>query len=143
MFEMGFEFQMRSILQNIRPGRQTLMFSATMKKKIEFTPNVVFLISSLVLLVAMAIALGVGVPVLLSQEQEQHFGRERPVADQFSMRTQELFSSSIELLNILKTALQMVNGVLSYQQFEHLVAPAIKVNFESSLGYSFVFSLHV
>merc|ERR1711871_205651 len=35
MFEMGFEFQMKSILQNIRPGRQTLMFIATMKKKIE------------------------------------------------------------------------------------------------------------
>ena len=36
MFEMGFEYQMRSILQNIRPNRQTLMFSATMKKKIEY-----------------------------------------------------------------------------------------------------------
>ena len=34
--EMGFEYQMRSILQNIRPNRQTLMFSATMKKKIEY-----------------------------------------------------------------------------------------------------------
>ena len=35
MFEMGFEYQIRSILQNIRPTRQTLMFSATMKRKIE------------------------------------------------------------------------------------------------------------
>lgn len=35
MFEMGFEYQMRSILNNIRPDRQTLMFSATMKKKVE------------------------------------------------------------------------------------------------------------
>ena len=35
MFELGFEYQMRSILCNIRPDRQTLMFSATMKKKIE------------------------------------------------------------------------------------------------------------
>ena len=35
MFEMGFEYQIRSILQNIRPARQTLMFSATMKRKIE------------------------------------------------------------------------------------------------------------
>jgi ATP-dependent RNA helicase DDX42 len=35
MFELGFEYQMRSILQNVRPDRQTLMFSATMKKKIE------------------------------------------------------------------------------------------------------------
>ena len=35
MFEMGFEYQMRSIVNNIRPDRQTLLFSATMKKKIE------------------------------------------------------------------------------------------------------------
>lgn len=34
-FEMGFEYQVRSILSNIRPNRQTLMFSATMKKRIE------------------------------------------------------------------------------------------------------------
>lgn len=33
MFEMGFEYQMRSIVNNIRPDRQTLLFSATMKKK--------------------------------------------------------------------------------------------------------------
>ena len=31
MFEMGFEYQIRSILQNVRPDRQTLLFSATMK----------------------------------------------------------------------------------------------------------------
>jgi ATP-dependent RNA helicase DDX42 len=35
MFEMGFEYQMRSIVNNIRPDRQTLLFSATMKKKVE------------------------------------------------------------------------------------------------------------
>ncbi len=35
MFEMGFEYQMRSIVNNIRPDRQLLMFSATMKKKVE------------------------------------------------------------------------------------------------------------
>lgn len=35
MFEMGFEYQMRSIANNIRPDRQLLMFSATMKKKVE------------------------------------------------------------------------------------------------------------
>lgn len=35
MFELGFEYQMRSIVQNIRPDRQVLLFSATMKKKIE------------------------------------------------------------------------------------------------------------
>ena len=35
MFEMGFEYQMRSIVANTRPDRQTLLFSATMKKKIE------------------------------------------------------------------------------------------------------------
>ena len=33
MFEMGFEYQMRSIVNNIRPDRQTLLFSATMKKR--------------------------------------------------------------------------------------------------------------
>lgn len=35
MFDMGFEYQMRSIIQNIRPDRQCLMFSATMKRRIE------------------------------------------------------------------------------------------------------------
>lgn len=35
MFELGFEYQIKSILQNVRPGRQTLMFSATMKRRIE------------------------------------------------------------------------------------------------------------
>lgn len=35
MFELGFEYQMRSIVNNIRPDRQTLLFSATMRKKVE------------------------------------------------------------------------------------------------------------
>lgn len=35
MFELGFEYQMRSIVSSIRPDRQLIMFSATMKKKIE------------------------------------------------------------------------------------------------------------
>lgn len=34
-FEMGFETQVRSICNHIRPDRQTLLFSATFKKKIE------------------------------------------------------------------------------------------------------------
>lgn len=34
-FEMGFEVQVRSICNHIRPDRQTLLFSATFKKKIE------------------------------------------------------------------------------------------------------------
>lgn len=35
LLEMGFEVQVRSIMRNVRPIRQTLMFSATMKKRIE------------------------------------------------------------------------------------------------------------
>ncbi|KAH7639632.1 ATP-dependent RNA helicase ddx42 [Dermatophagoides farinae] len=35
MFDMGFEPQVRSICNQVRPDRQTLMFSATFKKKIE------------------------------------------------------------------------------------------------------------
>ncbi|KAF5829815.1 P-loop containing nucleoside triphosphate hydrolase protein [Dunaliella salina] len=35
MFEMGFETQVRSILGQIRPDRQTLLFSATMPRKIQ------------------------------------------------------------------------------------------------------------
>lgn len=35
MFHMGFEYQMRSIVQNVRPSRQTLLFSATFPPKIE------------------------------------------------------------------------------------------------------------
>eukprot|EP00898_Chlorokybus_atmophyticus_P008043 jgi/Chlat1/823/Chrsp104S01178 len=35
MFDMGFEPQMRSIIGQIRPDRQTLLFSATMPRKIE------------------------------------------------------------------------------------------------------------
>lgn len=34
-FEMGFEIQVRSICDHIRPDRQTLLFSATFKKRIE------------------------------------------------------------------------------------------------------------
>ena len=35
MFEMGFEPQVHSITKNIRPDRQTLLFSATFKRRIE------------------------------------------------------------------------------------------------------------
>ena len=35
MFDMGFEYQMRSIVATIRPDAQKLMFSATMKKSVE------------------------------------------------------------------------------------------------------------
>lgn len=35
MFEMGFEPQLRSIMGQIRPDRQTLMFSATFRRRIE------------------------------------------------------------------------------------------------------------
>jgi ATP-dependent RNA helicase DDX42 len=35
MFSMGFEYQIRSIVGQIRPDRQTLLFSATFKHKIE------------------------------------------------------------------------------------------------------------
>ncbi|MCO5574722.1 hypothetical protein L7F22_028512 [Adiantum nelumboides] len=35
MFDLGFEPQVRSIVGQIRPDRQTLLFSATMKKKVE------------------------------------------------------------------------------------------------------------
>ncbi|KAI8040527.1 ATP-dependent RNA helicase DDX42 [Drosophila gunungcola] len=35
MFHMGFEPQVRSICNHVRPDRQTLMFSATFKKRIE------------------------------------------------------------------------------------------------------------
>lgn len=35
MFDMGFEPQVRSICNHVRPDRQTLMFSATFKKKVE------------------------------------------------------------------------------------------------------------
>lgn len=32
---MGFEYQVRSIISQIRPDRQTLMFSATFKEKVQ------------------------------------------------------------------------------------------------------------
>ena len=35
MFEMGFETQVRSIIKSVRPDRQTLLFSATFKRRIE------------------------------------------------------------------------------------------------------------
>lgn len=35
MFDMGFESQVRSIANHVRPDRQTLLFSATFRKKIE------------------------------------------------------------------------------------------------------------
>jgi len=35
MLTMGFEYQVRSIMQNIRPNRQTLLFSATLPPKTE------------------------------------------------------------------------------------------------------------
>ncbi|KAG6613360.1 DEAD-box ATP-dependent RNA helicase 24 [Phytophthora cinnamomi] len=35
MFEMGFEPQLRSVMGQIRPDRQTLMFSATFRRRIE------------------------------------------------------------------------------------------------------------
>ncbi|XP_039595825.1 ATP-dependent RNA helicase DDX42 isoform X2 [Polypterus senegalus] len=35
MFDMGFEYQVRSIANNVRPDRQTLLFSATFRRKIE------------------------------------------------------------------------------------------------------------
>lgn len=35
MFEMGFEPQLRSVLSQIRPDRQTLLFSATFQRRIE------------------------------------------------------------------------------------------------------------
>ncbi|CAO3635071.1 unnamed protein product [Mucor hiemalis] len=36
MFDLGFEPQVRSICDNIRPDRQTLLFSATFQKRIEY-----------------------------------------------------------------------------------------------------------
>ncbi|RLN72546.1 hypothetical protein BBJ28_00019160, partial [Nothophytophthora sp. Chile5] len=35
MFEMGFEPQLRSVMGQIRPDRQTLMFSATFRRRVE------------------------------------------------------------------------------------------------------------
>lgn len=39
MFEMGFEYQMRSIVAQVRDDRQTMLFSATFKKRIEALAN--------------------------------------------------------------------------------------------------------
>ena len=35
MFDMGFEAQVRSIANHVRPDRQTLLFSATFRKRVE------------------------------------------------------------------------------------------------------------
>ena len=35
MFDMGFEPQVRSIIGQIRPDRQTMLFSATMPRRVE------------------------------------------------------------------------------------------------------------
>mmetsp|Transcript_12665 Transcript_12665/g.18951 ORF Transcript_12665/g.18951 Transcript_12665/m.18951 type:complete len:698 (-) Transcript_12665:73-2166(-) len=35
MFDLGFGYQMRSIVDQIRPSRQTMLFSATFKRKVE------------------------------------------------------------------------------------------------------------
>lgn len=48
MFDLGFEPQVRSILSNVRPDKQTLLFSATFPKRIEklasgkFSPSFFF-----------------------------------------------------------------------------------------------------
>jgi superfamily II DNA/RNA helicase len=34
MFDLGFGYQMRSIVDQVRPTRQTMLFSATMKRKV-------------------------------------------------------------------------------------------------------------
>ena len=50
MFDLGFEPQVRSILSNVRPDRQTLLFSATFAKRVEklasgFSPQNFFFFS--------------------------------------------------------------------------------------------------
>lgn len=35
MFDLGFEYQLRSIVNQIRPDRQTLLFSATFPEPIQ------------------------------------------------------------------------------------------------------------
>ena len=40
MFDMGFEPQIRKIVSQIRPDRQTLMFSATWPKDVQKLANV-------------------------------------------------------------------------------------------------------
>lgn len=42
MFDMGFEPQVNKILENIRPDRQTVMFSATFPRKMEDLARKVF-----------------------------------------------------------------------------------------------------
>jgi len=43
MLDMGFEPQIRKIVSQIRPDRQTLMFSATWPKDVQKLANVCFL----------------------------------------------------------------------------------------------------
>ena len=46
MFDMGFEPQIKMIMQNVRPDRQTVLFSATFPKQIEKVRNNSFSIYS-------------------------------------------------------------------------------------------------
>nr|AAH74323.1 MGC84147 protein [Xenopus laevis] len=39
MFDMGFEYQVRSVANHVRPDRQTLLFSATFRKKMKSWPE--------------------------------------------------------------------------------------------------------
>ena len=48
MFDLGFEPQIRSIVGQIRPDRQTLLFSATMPRKVEKLYFICFNITSLI-----------------------------------------------------------------------------------------------
>ena len=45
MLDMGFEPQIRKIVSQIRPDRQTLMFSATWPKEVQRLANVCFFLS--------------------------------------------------------------------------------------------------
>ena len=46
MFDMGFEPQITRIIDNARPDRQTVMFSATFPKAVEFLAKKVRLVSN-------------------------------------------------------------------------------------------------
>lgn len=48
MFDMGFEPQINMIIQNIRPDRQTVLFSATFPRQVEnLAKKVSFYVSSI------------------------------------------------------------------------------------------------
>lgn len=47
MLDMGFEPQIRKIVSQIRPDRQTLMFSATWPKDVQKLANVRFILFSI------------------------------------------------------------------------------------------------